>query len=140
MCFQDQVQQDRIGEDQTLRTVTVPLRLEWLDHRIWTIQVVVIDRDELTEELRLGGQTIGFIHHAGRIFVALTGTRLDWAEECGQCLLWDKAAALLATTFGHLPEPRRPDPRRAAPAHPTGDRHTAHTSTGRRSAVHEMSR
>lgn len=118
----------------------LPLRLEWFDHRIRTIQLVVIDRDEVTEDLRLGGRTIGFVHHAGRIFVALTGSRLDLAEECGQCLLWDKAAAILVTTFGHLPEQGQPDPSKATPAHRSGDRDGAHASVGRRSVAHEMSR
>lgn len=99
--------QDEALQDRALRTVAVPLRLEWFDGRTRTIQIVVTDLDDLTEELRLDGHTIGFISRAGPIFVAMTGTRLDRAEECGQCLLWDKAATILVTLMGRPREPKK---------------------------------
>lgn len=127
---------------QALRTVTVPLRLERSDGVIRTIQLTVIDRDEWTEEVRLYGATIGFVERAGSIFVALTGTRLDLAEECGQCLLWDKAATMLVGIVGRLPEPEEPDPRTGAPAYAAVGRglEAGHEPTRRHSRVHEMSR
>ncbi|WP_157487732.1 hypothetical protein [Leifsonia sp. Root112D2] len=38
---------------------------------------------------------IGYIQRAGHLFVALGGTRSDRAEEWGQYLIWDHAAAKL---------------------------------------------
>lgn len=129
-------------QGEAFRTVTVPLRLEWLDGLIRTIQLTVVDLDDLTEEIRLDGQTIGFINRAGRIFVAQSGTRLDQAEECGQCLLWDKAAAILVTLLGRLPEPAEPDPRSAMPKHTSGyrDADTAHAPNCLSRPAYEMSR
>lgn len=129
-------------QDRELRTVTVPLRLEWFDGRIRTIQIVVIDRDDLTEEISLDGHTIGFIGHAGHIFVAQAGTRLDRATEAGQCLLWDKAATILVTLSGDRLEPEEPDPRLRAPENTTvhNDRDTGQAPTRQRPRVHEMSR
>ena len=82
------------------QTVTVPLRLEGFDGVISTIQLRVVDVDHSTEQIFLDGQTIGFISRAGGIFVAQSGVRLDRAEECGQCLSWDKAAKMLAALQG----------------------------------------
>jgi hypothetical protein len=129
-------------QGEAFRTVTVPLRLEWLDGLIRTIQLTVVDLDDLTEEIRLDGQTIGFINRAGRIFVAQSGTRLDRAEECGQCLLWDKAAAILVTLLGRLPEPEEPDPRSAMAKHTSGSRDadTAHAPNRQSRPAYEMSR
>lgn len=138
--IQDRILPDHVLQDRVLRTVTVPLRVEWSDDQIRTLQMVVIDLDQFTEELHLDGQTIGFIHRAGRIFVASAGTRFDQAEECAQCLLWDKAAAILVTTFGHLPEPEQPDPLAPAPQNTTGDPDTGHTPARQRPVIHEMSR
>jgi hypothetical protein len=90
--------EDEALQDRALPTVTGPLRVECFDGRIRTVQIVVIDLDELTEEIRLDGRTIGFIGRAGHIFVAQTGTRLDRAEECGQLLSWHKAMTFLATS------------------------------------------
>jgi|GEM_PF-5834317 len=41
--------------------------------------------DDVDEEIHLEGQVIGFIHRDGRIFVALTGSRIDRAE--GMCAI-----------------------------------------------------
>lgn len=129
-------------QDQALRDVTVPLCLEWFDGRIRTIQLVVIDLDETTEEIRLDGRTIGFIGRAGAIFVAQTGTRLDRAEECGQCLVWDTAATILVTLLGNRVEPEKPDLRVGAPEDTTGrhDGDTGRAPNGQHQRVHEMSR
>ena len=81
-------------QERVTETVTVAVRLEWRD-RITTIQPMVIHRGDAVDEIRLDGCVIGFIHRAGHIFVALTGARLDHAEECGQSVVWDKAFALL---------------------------------------------
>ena len=77
-------------------TVTVSVRAEWRDG-IRTIQLAVSRRGDLMDEISFDGRVIGFIHRAGHIFVALTGARLDHAEECGQSVVWDKAVALLLT-------------------------------------------
>lgn len=78
------------------------LRVEWFDDRIIVLPMIVIDRGDSDYEIRIRGRLIGFIHRAGRVFVALTGTRLDRAEECGQYLMFDLAAGKLATTVGHV--------------------------------------
>lgn len=134
--------QDRKLQDPTLSAATVAVPLECFDKVIRTISLTVVDLDDVVQEIRLDGRVIGFIHAAGRIFVALTGTRMDWAVECGQSLLWDKAAATLVTTFGQLPQPEEPAPRSTVPAHPIGDpdRDTGRESPRRRFGVHAMSR
>jgi len=81
--------------------------LEWSDDVIRVIPLTVIDLGNVVQEIRLNGQVIGFIHRADHIFVALSGARVDRAEECGQSLLWDKAAAALDTTLGQTPEPEK---------------------------------
>jgi len=96
---------DETLQDPALSAVTVPLRLEWSDDVIRVIPLTVIDLGNVVQEIRLNGQVIGFIHRADHIFVALSGARMDRAEECGQSLLWDKAAATLVTTLGQTPEP-----------------------------------
>ena len=60
---------------------------------IETVDLVVVPRDEELDEIDLDRHVLGYIQQAGRVFVALVGERLDRAEECGQSLLWDKAAA-----------------------------------------------
>lgn len=129
-------------EDRALNAITVPVRLEWFDDRIRTIQLTVIDLDDLTEELRLDGETIGFIGRADRVFVAHTGTRLDRAEECGQYLLWDKAASILVTRRVRRSEPEEHVTRVGAPERATdrNDGAPGQASTHQRSRAHEMSR
>lgn len=90
-------------QDSALKTVTVSVLVEWRDG-IRTIHSTVVPPDGLTEEIRLDGRVIGFIHRAGRIFVALNGARLDRAVECGQSLLWDKVATQLILESGGFPE------------------------------------
>ncbi|MEO8907289.1 MAG: hypothetical protein ABI310_04345 [Microbacteriaceae bacterium] len=93
-----------VSTGTTVKAVTVPLRVAWSDYRIKTIPIVVADVDDLNCEIRCQGQVLGFIHRAGRVFVALRGTRLDRAEECGQSLLWDIAAGKLVTACSHFVE------------------------------------
>lgn len=57
------------------------------------LDIVPISRD--CEKIQYQHEVVGYIEHVGHIFVALCGSRLDRAEECGQCLLWDQAAAEL---------------------------------------------
>jgi hypothetical protein len=133
--------QEEALRDRALRTVTVPL-LEWFDGVTRTIQLTVVDLDHLTEEICLDGQTIGFIARAGGIFVAQTGTRLDRAEECGQCLVWDKAATILVALSGNHLELDERDPREEAQEHTSGshDGETGQAPTLQQLRVHEMTR
>ena len=98
---------DKTLQDPASSAVTVPLRLEWSDDVIRVIPLTVLDLGNVVQEIRLNAQVIGFIHRADHIFVALSGARRDRAEECGQSLLWDKAAATLVTTLGQTPEPEK---------------------------------
>lgn len=100
--------------NRALRTATVPLTMEWFDGVIRTIQLTVVDLEHVTDEICLDGQTIGFIGRAGGIFVAQSGIRLDRAEECGQCLFWDKAATILVALSGDHLELDERDPREEA--------------------------
>jgi len=96
---------DKTLQDPAFSAVTVPLRLAWFHDVIRIIPLTVVDLGNVVQEIRLDGQVIGFIHRAGHIFVALSGAQMDRAEECGQSLLWDKAAAALVITLGRIPEP-----------------------------------
>ncbi|MET4706007.1 hypothetical protein [Frigoribacterium sp. UYMn621] len=91
-----------------LRVDTVPLPVGSFYGQMQTIQIEVFDLNELTEEIVLAGNTIGFISRVCPIFVAETGSRVDRAEECGQFLVWDSAAALLISKLGQVPEPAQP--------------------------------
>lgn len=88
--------------EKVVKTVTMPLRFEGLDDQIKTIRPVIVYVDDSICEVDLDGQILGYIQHVGKVFVALAGTRLDRAEECGQSLLWDKAASTLVAATGHL--------------------------------------
>jgi hypothetical protein len=120
---------------------TVPLRLEWFDGGVGTVRLTVIDLDDLTQEIALDGQTIGFIGRAHGVFVALTGTRLDRAEECSQSLLWDKSAAILVALSGHRPEREESDRGRGASVPTAGhnDGGTDQLQTQSRPRVPEVS-
>lgn len=87
------------SQDWVADVIAVPVRMERCDG-IRTIEPTGIPGDRMTEEFLLDGRVIGFIHHAGPVFVALAGARLDRAEECGQSLSWDRAVALLVTEWG----------------------------------------
>lgn len=63
--------------------------------RIDTVTLKVVPRTCELDEIKVGCQLLGYIERVGHVFVALTGERLDRAEECGQSLLWDLAAAAL---------------------------------------------
>ncbi|GAB3802432.1 hypothetical protein GCM10028798_19560 [Humibacter antri] len=73
----------------------VHVRLDIDADRIETVSLVVVPRDNDLVEIDLERHVLGFIERAGQVFVALAGERLDRAEECGQSLLWDQAAAEL---------------------------------------------
>lgn len=63
--------------------------------QIETVVLTVVPLEGELEEIDLDRHILGYIQQAGQVFVALVGERLDRAEECGQSLLWDKAAAEL---------------------------------------------
>ena len=54
-------------------------------------------RDEGLYEVVSGETFLGFVERAGRIYVALAGTRYDRAVETGQALSLSAAAAMLKT-------------------------------------------
>jgi hypothetical protein len=71
------------------------VRLATDGDRLDTVELVVVHRDDELDEIDLDRRILGYIQQAGSVFVALLGERLDRAEECGQSLLWDRAAAYL---------------------------------------------
>lgn len=73
----------------------VRVRLDIDSDRVETVKLVVVPVRHDLVEVDLECQILGFIERAGAVFVALAGERLDKAEECGQSLLWDHAAAVL---------------------------------------------
>ena len=132
---------DEILQDPALSAVTVPLRLEWSDDVIRVIPLTVIDLGNVVQEIRLNGQVIGFIHRVDHIFVALSGARVDRAEECGQSLLWDKAAATLVTTLGQTPEPEKSVARATAWERSVDPGHDTSPQSARRpSRIHAITR
>ncbi|SEB85344.1 hypothetical protein SAMN04489806_1951 [Paramicrobacterium humi] len=77
------------------RTMSVPLRVFGRDD---ALQIIPLDVRETADDLYVisrDSRRIGYIQRVGHVFVALVGERLDHAEECGQSLLWDKAATSL---------------------------------------------
>lgn len=123
------------SQDWVSDTITMPVRMERCDE-IRTIEPTGIPLDHKTEEIHLDGRVIGFIHHAGPIFVALTGARLDRAEECGQSLLWDRAAARLVTESGDVKAVEDTPWRSVPPERASGYRNRA----AGRVLVHQRSR
>jgi hypothetical protein len=86
--------------DDRLRIVESAGRTVWL--RLWgsndELQVVPLNITEVGDDvdaISRGDGVIGYIRRVDPVFVALVGARLDRAEECGQSLLWDKAATRL---------------------------------------------
>lgn len=71
----------------------VHVRMGLESDRIETVRLMVVPKGDDFEEIDVDRRVLGYIHQAGNVFVALAGERLDRAEECGQSLLWDKAAA-----------------------------------------------
>jgi hypothetical protein len=63
--------------------------------RIETVSLTVVPKEDELDEIDFERHILGYILRAGHVFVALVGERLDRAEECGQSLLWDRAAAEL---------------------------------------------
>jgi len=66
---------------------------------------------------------------------------MDRAEECGQSLLWDKAAATLVTTLGQTPEPEKSPARVTARERSVDPGHdTSQQSARRPSRSHAITR
>lgn len=97
------------------------VRVAWRDE-VKTVRLTALPHGGLTEEIRLHGHVIGFIHCAGLIFVALAGARLDQAVECDQSLSWDEAAARLIIESGLFPEEQTPPLRSEWPKRVAGAR------------------
>ena len=131
-----------VPPEDALQADTVPPQVKWFDGRIRTVQIVVNDLNELTEEICLDGNTIGFISRVGRIFVAQTGTRLDRAEECGQCFLWDEAATILVALSTRITPLEEPDPQAVQALERTTDTSDGNPDQAMNSqnlCIHEMS-
>lgn len=60
----------------------------------------ISDVGEATSQLSVEDSVIGFIRQVGRLFVVLTGDRLDLSEECGQYQSWELAVQELLTRSG----------------------------------------
>lgn len=88
-----------------LHTVPVPI-IDGGD-RIESVNLTVVHRSDDLEEIDLDQRAVGYIQQAGRVFVSLTGARADRAEECGQYLVWDQAAAELVRRAKHEQEGQR---------------------------------
>lgn len=76
-------------------TGPVTVQVACADQQIRMIDTVVIVLDADNDEVRIDDTVAGYVHHAGSVFVALTGERRDHATECCQSLRWDIAAAHL---------------------------------------------
>lgn len=100
---------DNSVEDSSVSAVTVPLRLESPHNAIRIVTLTVVECDDTVQEIRCDGQVIGFIHRAGRIFVALTGNRQDRALECAQSVLWEKVASTLVAVLEQDLDTQKPD-------------------------------
>jgi hypothetical protein len=87
---------------------------------IEVVDLTLIRIAEDVDELDIDGSPIGYIRRVGRVFVALSGRRLDHATECSQSLLWDKAAWKL------LEEADARSRREAAAAVFSGHEHNLH--------------
>jgi hypothetical protein len=74
-------------------TREVRVRMSTDADRIETVKLLVVPRNLDLVEIDVEQHVLGYIRRAGRVFVALAGERLDVAQECGQSLLWDQAAA-----------------------------------------------
>lgn len=44
-------------------------------------------------------ETMGFVHHTGKVFVALSGNEYDYAVEVGQSLSFDQSVAMVRQCF-----------------------------------------
>jgi hypothetical protein len=74
---------------------SVTLRMAVSNDRIDTVKIVILPEGSDVDEVDVDHRPIGYVQRAGHVFVALIGDRLSRAEECGQFLLWDQAAAEL---------------------------------------------
>lgn len=80
---------------------SVGLRMENTHDEIVVLDLTVKSVEPDLDALQCGDHTLGYIQRAGRVFVSLVGERADRAEECGQYLLWDFAAARLSSSCPH---------------------------------------
>lgn len=76
-----------------MRRVSVRMVNDADDVDLMDLDIVEFSHD--CDKIQYDREVIGYIEHVGHVFVALCGSRFDRAEECGQCLLWDQAAAKL---------------------------------------------
>jgi hypothetical protein len=83
----------------------VPLRIAHDTTEVEIISLTILPIDTDLDEVRCDGNTIGFVRHVDRIFVALVGNRRDRAEEHGQFFLWDFAAQQIV--HDTAPQPAR---------------------------------
>ena len=86
------------------------VRLAARSDQLEAVELVVVHRDDELDEIDLDRRVLGYIQQAGSVYVALLGERLDRAEECGQSLLWERAAAYLVLNA-------RPDRASSSAAH-----------------------
>lgn len=100
---------DNSVEDSSVGAATVPLRLESPHNAMRIVTLTVVECDDLVQEIRCDGHVIGFIHRAGRIFVALAGSRHDRALECAQSVLWEKVASTLVAVREQDLDTHKPD-------------------------------
>ena len=68
---------------------------------ITVLDLVVKSVESDLDAVECDHHTLGYVQRAGRVFVSLVGERADRAEECGQYLLWDKAADRLSSYCPH---------------------------------------
>lgn len=81
------------------RSVALPIRGSHDETTVLDLVVKPVGSD--LEAIQCEGHILGYVQRAGRIFVSLLGERADRAEECGQYLVWDGAAARLSSYCSH---------------------------------------
>lgn len=96
-------------------TGPVTVQVDCADQKTRAIDTVVIVLDKDNDEVRIDDVVLGFVHHAGSVFVALAGERRDHATECCQSLRWDVAAAHLVRVNWELKHPVGPPKRENSP-------------------------
>lgn len=84
---------DRLNDSD--RTRRIPVRMVNREEEIDLVDLDVVEISRDCDKIQYDHMVIGYIQHVGHVFVALTGPRLDRAEECRQSMLWDHAAAEL---------------------------------------------
>ena len=83
-------------QDMLALTVRVPVHTLLPGSDILEVPVVVHYLTPDTTEVLINGEIIGYIHYDGHNFMALTGPRIEDAQQCGRTTdLWDHAVARL---------------------------------------------